>query len=123
MSNSISDGTNCVTYASDEDKDKLDFEASFSEEARNLNIYDMILANMGMSPASMELQKEKLGKGESQEDFDILDRGEKLATAATTGKFAKTKEGKAHRPLFQQMNIQALKGTYQSRNELRKKKR
>ena len=106
-----------------EDQDKLDFEASFSESARNLSVYDMILSSMTMTPASMELQKEKLAKGESQNDYDTIDRALKLTTASSTGKHVQTEAGKADLPLLQQMNIKGLQATYQSRSELRKKKK
>ena len=106
-----------------EGKDKMAFETSFSEAARKLNIYDMILSSMSMTPAARELQQELLDQGKEHDDLDIMMKAEKLSTAGKTGKFAKTEEGKKYAPMFQEMQIEALKGTYLSRPGNGKKKK
>lgn len=95
----------------DENKNKLNAEASYSEQGNKLAVFDAILGDMKMTPAYEEFAEQLDGQETSEE--------EKMAQASSLLNEAKpylrTEEGKQHELLLRQQQIETMKNFYKGK--------
>ncbi len=109
-------------YGGEEEK-KLDFEAAYTQQAREFGVYDRMMNDMSMAPEFVEMMREENRNpgAKNEEDSEVTERAIKLAGSyRETNPFVKTAEGKAKLPMFQKLQNQAYISMY---SPVRKKKK
>lgn len=106
-----------------EDKDKLDFETSLSNEARSMAIYDRLFLELDEAPGMLEYH-ETMRQTERKEDQKLAEKAFKLSSQNIDkiegSKYAKSEEGQARLQQNKEKNIEIFLDMYKNGGKKKK---
>lgn len=111
------------------EKDKLDFETAFSQQALDFNLYDRLMTDMSMSPEYVEFMREYnrnlcADNKDNLERMKITDPATKLALAnLEENSYNSSEEGKRRLPALMAKQRKAYYNIYKNRTKSKKKKK
>ena len=106
-----------------EDKDKLDFETSLSNEARSMAIYDRLFLELDEASGMLEYHK-TMRQTERKEDQKLAEKAFKLSSQnidmVEGSKYAKSEEGQARLQQNKEKNIEIFLDMYKNGGKKKK---